>query len=137
MTSNCKPPRSLASSKLVVEDQQGASCQYAGRLVHAASDGCSRRMGFTSWRNFVVLSKSFKDDLKMVMNAGSNLTPYIFSMCADNSTAETSPISATARRKTSIGFIDILQVGRENSVGMYRQADRLGFSNGRKRTTEP
>src|ERR1043165_4406883 len=43
------------------------------------------------------------------MYAGSILTPCFLSMCADNSAGETSPISARASRKRSIGFMRILQ----------------------------
>lgn len=66
-------------------------------------------MGLASWRNLDVLSKFRRVALKSGMYAGSILTPCFFSKWDDNTAAEASPISATARRKSSIGFIGILQ----------------------------
>jgi hypothetical protein len=107
-----------------LEDGSGLTSKDANCLVQAAWDGCFGAMGFASWRSLFVLSKFCRVALNSGMNAGSILTPCFFSRCADNSAAEASPISARALRKSSIGFIGILQVVRWNLGCIGRWAGR-------------
>ncbi len=68
--------------------------------------------GFCVLANFVRPFQILQSALKSRMNAGSILTPCLFSRCSNNSAAETFPTSAIARRNSSIGFIGILQMIR-------------------------
>jgi hypothetical protein len=106
-----------------------------GVCFHRTPADCS---GLATWRSLVIRSKSRNVALYSGMNRGSILKPCCFSRCADSSAAGASPISETARRKRSIGFIRSLHVVRGNlgcigrrigsaSVrGMWRSGRRMG-----------
>jgi hypothetical protein len=68
------------------------------------------------------------------MNAGSILKPCHSCRFVDSSAAETSPISATARRKSSIGFISSLRVVRGNlrCIGRRTGSDSMDVGAGRE-----